>query len=94
MNFVLEPVKVAFVEQIRPTWSQWLRQNHPSLLHRRSKETKLGRDLGAGWETRHQRVRCPREKGRLHAPGDSPLRRIHDQGDYDVLRLDIRYVHG
>lgn len=70
-----------------------MRQNHPVIMHRRSEETKLRRDLGAGRQTRNEGLRSAWKKGRLHAAGNRSLWRVYHPRDYDVLRLDIRNVH-
>lgn len=71
-----------------------MRQDHPAILHRWPEEIKFRRNLGAGRQTRDEGFRGAWEKGRLHAAGDCPLRRVHHPRDHDVLRLDIRNVHG
>lgn len=70
-----------------------MREDHVALLHRRPKEIKLRRDLGARWQAGEQKVRSSRKKGRVHAAGNCSVRRIQYSRDDDVLRLDIRHVH-
>lgn len=71
-----------------------MRQDHSAILHRRPEEIKFRRDLGAGRQTRDEGLRGTWEKGWLHAAGDRSLWRVHHPRNHDVLRLDIRNVHG
>lgn len=59
-------------------------------MHRWSKKIERRRDLGTRWQARHQRIRSSRKKGRLHAAGNRPLRRIQHKRNHDILRMDIR----
>jgi hypothetical protein len=76
--------------QIRPAGGVWVRQDHAAVVHSGAAATQHRRDLGLGGQAGNQRVWSTGETSGVHAPGDRIVRGVLNQGDHDVLRLDLR----